>query len=295
MDRPRLTIAGLMAVVLFVAAVFAAIRTSPSFLAPVIAIAAEWVLFARGGLRARAGLMLVLVVGTVIVPLVPAALISKGLWGYYFERPGLDRRIVEAIEVDFAVPVVLKLDDRGSLVFVTSKTGTMTEYIAWGRNDPYYCLDQRVLIALEDRGRLPTYPSPVPIRDLRLPSVFGLLEKTGLLEEGEPGYNDAKDLRGVVVQARGDDGVPLVFIGARGGQVSNDHYPYYEFLFAWPFGGEPRLLSSQQFYYDVAGIEGLEWPAFFLVFSTIGAVITLFLLAVVPAIREARRTGRRRG
>ena len=53
----------------------------------------------------------------------------------------------------------------------------------------------------------------------------------------------------------GQDGRPLLFLGVRGRQVSNDHYPYYEFLFATNSpGAPPTLLSSQRFYYDVAGI-----------------------------------------
>ena len=102
--------------------------------------------------------------------------------------------------------------------------------------------------------------------------LYQVLDETGRLEAGEAGYPDAKELSGIVVEALGRDGRPQLFVGVRGGEVSNDHHPYYEFLFAIDSpGGHPKLLSSQRFYYDVAGIEGVEWPAFlpFLAFSAL--------------------------
>src|SRR5262249_60800422 len=94
-----------------------------------------------------------------------------------------------------------------------------------------------------------------------LDGLYQILEATGRLEGGEPGYSDAKRLGGIAVEALGADGRPLLFVGVQGGEVSNDHHPYYEFLFTTDSPGAPsKLLSFQRFYYDVAGIEGLHWP-----------------------------------
>ena len=121
----------------------------------------------------------------------------------------------------------------------------------------------------------------------RLARLYSVLARTGRLEAGEPGYDRAKDLRGVVIEAEGAGGEPLVFVGVQGGEVSNDHYPYYRFLFSGP-GPRRRqsLLSAQRFYFDVAGIEGMEWPVFLVGFSALGMVVsvpaTLVLLAALP-------------
>jgi hypothetical protein len=114
--------------------------------------------------------------------------------------------------------------------------------------------------------------------------LYSLLEKSDLLEEGRPGYARAKELDGVVIEAIGADGTPLVFVGVRGGEVSNDHYPYYEFLYSGQLGGGwMELLSADHSYFDVAGIEGIEWPEFFLIIL----VLELLPLAIVMvAIRR---------
>ena len=91
-----------------------------------------------------------------------------------------------------------------------------------------------------------------------------------------------------MVEAQGRDGRPLLFIGVRGGEVSNDHHPYYEFLFSnESSGGNLKLLSSQRFYYDVAGMEGMEWPVFLMVFAFLGLIPTLPVQGFL--LRRSRR------
>jgi hypothetical protein len=112
----------------------------------------------------------------------------------------------------------------------------------------------------------------------RLQSLYKVVDETGRIEEGEPGYWGAKNLRGLVVEALGRDGSRLVFVGVWGGEVSNDHHPYYEFLFTTDSpDGQLKLLSTQRFYYDVAGIEGIEWPVFFLVLAIASLTPTLLV------------------
>ena len=127
---------------------------------------------------------------------------------------------------------------------------------------------------MKERRVLPSEAPAISAEHLR--GLYRLLDDTGLLEDGEPGYTEAKQLRGVVVEALGRDGCPLLFIGVQGGEVANDHHPYYEFAFAIDSpDGHPRLLSAQRFYYDVAGIEGWEWPVFLPV---------LAFLALIPTV-----------
>jgi hypothetical protein len=65
-----------------------------------------------------------------------------------------------------------------------------------------------------------------------------------------------------------------LWVGAAG--VSNDHHPYYEFLFTTDSpGAPPKLLSSQRFYYDVAGMEGVEWPVLLPVFALYSLIPTI--------------------
>ena len=144
---------------------------------------------------------------------------------------------------------------------------------------------------LEDLGRLPK--SPEPMSESAVISLYPRLDATGRLRAGDPGYDDAKMLCGVVVEAKDRTGKNYLFFGGNGRQVSNDHYPYYEFLFEMPDNGEARMVSSNLFYYDVAGVEGFEWYAMFLVFSCLGLAITMPGTIVVLFVRRIRQNKRR--
>ncbi|HEV3165483.1 MAG TPA: hypothetical protein VGZ22_15760, partial [Isosphaeraceae bacterium] len=149
----------------------------------------------------------------------------------------------------------------------------------------------RVLIALRKRGRLPDNVQRTD--DGLIARLYGLLERTGKLDGGWPGYPEAKQLRGVVLEATGADGTPLLFVAVRGGEVSNAHFPYYEFLFANSAASkEPILLSAKRFYFDVSGLEGNEWPWFFFLLSVVGFIITMGLLVPFARFRALRAAER---
>jgi hypothetical protein len=60
--------------------------------------------------------------------------------------------------------------------------------------------------------------------------LYRLLERSGWLVTGKAEFVNAKELRGVAIEAVGADGSPLVFLGVHGGEVSDGRYPFYEFL-----------------------------------------------------------------
>ena len=113
-------------------------------------------------------------------------------------------------------------------------------------------------------------------------SLYRILENTGRLDAGEPGYSDARKLSGIVVEAIGRDGRPLLFVGVRGRKVSSNRYPYYEFLFTSDVaGGELKLISFQRVYFHPAGTQALEWSTFFRIFTFLGLIPTLMVQAVL--------------
>jgi hypothetical protein len=238
--------------------------------------------------RNPAKILLAVVGGTLVLAFFAAIVVSKGLWGYYLYRPSLDRRLVDVRGV-LSVTIVNTAPVGDERILVPDNSFSIAKRIEYGQRDDYYNLGERALIALKNNDRLPE--SPPPMRPDRLARLYNVIARTGRLEPGEAGYDHAKDLQGVVIEAQGSDGMPLVFVGVQGGEISNDHHPYYEFLFS---GADPvedsKLLSSQRFYFDVAGIEGLEWPAFFVGFSALGVVlsvpVTLLVIAFWPARSE---------
>lgn len=118
----------------------------------------------------------------------------------------------------------------------------------------------------------------------------------GLTVNSSHGYNSDRQLHGLVMSFVSRDGRPLTLIAARGGQVSNDHYPYYEAL----FDDKMDLVQSHMFYFDVAGMEGAEgWPVLILS-SIVAGILTVFaplfhMSISVPLVRSLfmRRSARR--
>lgn len=228
---------------------------------------------------------------TLLLAFLGAITASKMYWGYFLRRPGLDRRIRNWDRVISITPVSTERQADGTGIFVVDGSYSISNRIKYGRSDSYYCLDARILIALEDKGKLPDSPNRMEAE--LLSSLYGRLDSSGILVEGDPGYDEAKLLHGVVVEAVGKDNQRYVFVGVKGLEVSNDHRPYYEFLFkTGKQTSELKLLSCNQFFYDVAGIEGLEWPIMFLYLSGFGllvtAPITLVVIMFIRLIRGAK-------
>jgi hypothetical protein len=276
MRPPRFTIAGLMFAVVMAAVLLAVLRASSITLVALIPFGIT-ALVARLGSSPPAfrRALCAGAVGTLLLPSLAAIWINHEMWGYYVSRPAVDRRIVEARQIEAVSRVETKADARGKRTFSGAPFGKVDDYIqVHPQEDDHYVLEGRVLRELKYRQVLSAEFREIPAA--QLVDLHQILDDTGRLEDGEPGYTDAKKLSGIVVEALGRDGRPLLFVGTRGGQVSNDHYPYYEFLFTSDSHGGPlKLLSFKRFYYDVAGVEGVEWPAFLPIFSFFGLVPTL--------------------
>ena len=78
-------------------------------------------------------------------------------------------------------------------------------------------------------------------------------------EASEPRYVDSNQIAACVLVAFSRGSEHFVLVAARTSEVANDRYAYVESLISTV---EPAmvLVSQAHYYYDVAGIEGLEWP-----------------------------------
>ena len=251
--------------------------------------------------------------GTLLLALLASISISKAYWGYFLHRPPVDSHIVNAQRIFSLTPVSTQKKDEGILTFVIDpgyyivKSGDISP-------GGYYELELRVIHALQERGKLPSslrplHPevrgtvhelfkgfkwdlpgSPDPMPEEKLASLYPLVESTALIRPGTHKYESARVLSGIVIEAEGKRGENLLFIAVAGEQVSNDHYPYYEFLFEVPDEeGEPRLLSYKRFFYDNAGVEFLTLPFLFALFAIPGTVIAITVTVLVLVIRNLRR------
>jgi hypothetical protein len=222
-------------------------------------------------LPARVGLTC----GVLVVPFLVAILASKALWGYYLEVPPVDRRLAEASRVRSLSFVRTVEYSSGAVNLVFGPIPSIPQAIEVGRNDTFQKWVTRPLVALKERGRLPDdvkSTRPGPSMD-----PYDDLVKTGWLASGATGYVKGKDLRGMVIEADGAGGSPLVFVAVHGGEVAEGRYPYYEFLFSGRLAEGPlQLVSARRFFFDIGPMGGFHWPEMF----AAAATVELFLLAL---------------
>ncbi|MEM1392101.1 MAG: hypothetical protein AAF757_15530 [Cyanobacteria bacterium P01_D01_bin.116] len=239
--------------------------------------------------------------GSVFTGFLASIFISKSYWGYYFSPPGLPQEVAKFEKVRSITPVSSIKRNNGDRIFKidTSKScikdiqlnaENLKSSCGTGKCNTEYCDSSRIILSLLEKAKLPkktSYISPD-----KLNSLYNYLEKTELLYKGEPGYNgelipdsvsgdlvskgDGKRLEGIVVEAEDNNKQPYLFIAVNGGQISNDHYPYYEFLFEFPNKSTPKLIANNRFFYEIAGVEGiLEWHFMWRFFIVIGFILSI--------------------
>ncbi len=219
---------------------------------------------------------------SLLVGAVSGVLVSQSYWGYYAHRPDVPREISQARQLRFVTP--LKSVGWGDACRLEiDPEYSVQDRMKWARDDPYYAHEGRLLLPLAERGMSPVATA----RDngLAASELFRQLREAGTLVAGDVGYDFAMCLAGVAVEVTDGGGQPAIVVGLHGQQVSNDHYPYYEASFRRAGSGW-RLDRSQLYFYDVAGIEGLETPGLAIVFT-----ILTFTAACGVAIVYSATTG----
>ncbi|MBI3234604.1 MAG: hypothetical protein HYZ42_11280 [Bacteroidetes bacterium] len=228
-----------------------------------------------------------------------ASIINYNYWGYAFKRPPVFNEILNADKVLTCTPISnIYLDSAGIKPFHVVIDTTKSMDNLYGRKDFYYGISDRIFMVFQDRAHLNGYlydfPKIYNNPDLKaskniLKSLERQILETNLIDIGAtPGQ-----LNGIVTELLTVDKANYIFVGLHGGEVSNDHYPHYEFLFAEK-DHLYKLVKKQRFYTDVAGIEGLEYaniaPFFSLLLTVIGLVGAIIIGTTNRIIKSRKQT-----
>lgn len=218
-----------------------------------------------------------LAVGVIVaVSLVASGIINYQVWGFVLKRPGVLDIVAEIEKVDSASMLELDSFDDDPLRFVPTKE-TVQHVLLYRDVYPYHIMYHRAAHLLADQG---SFTLPVSrVSEEIVENLFALLDESGKLEKGEPGHDSTGYLEGLVLAGQNSDKEEILFVGMRGWQVSNDHYPYYDFAFVRE-DGEYKLHSFQRWYFDIAGWEIGE-PLYELGFTIVEWPIS-FIIVVVP-------------
>jgi hypothetical protein len=207
-------------------------------------------------------------------------------WGYIFKRPAIFLEVTRAKKVITCSNVLLDPYGKNELVYSREHFSHDSLY---GRKDPYEGGLDRVFMTFQDNTRhypdLYDFPiessdSTQKISDELLKEIAAMIYKSGILDRGEPGWDMSMKLKGYIVDFITAHDERFVYAGLKGGQVENDHYPFYEFLFKQEQGNF-KLIHKQIYYYDVAGAEGFEYSIISPLFSLFLTVITSILIGII--------------
>jgi len=208
--------------------------------------------------------------------------LSKSYWGFVFKRPAIFSEVASAYKIINASTVfTINKDDQKQ--FIIDTVGI--DDILYGRRDPYYGNRDRVFMTFQDNapkhGLLYNWHEILideskKINTNTLEGIASIIYSLNFIEPGVSKWDTTKNIRGEIIEFVTEDSVKYYHAGLNGGQVANDHYPFYEILLVAK-DNKIELIKKQKYFYDVAGIEGLEY-------STIEPLITTFAFIILSIL-----------
>ncbi|HUU35181.1 MAG TPA: hypothetical protein VMW48_14045 [Vicinamibacterales bacterium] len=214
------------------------------------------------------------VVATVACLLVGAtigAAASTYYWGFPFARPSVPE--FDAATRVLSLAAVRAATGQGGCTLIQDPNLGLDTMAPGAHDFP----EVRGVMSLRARGLL-TAATPSPDW-LDAADLYAAVRAADVLVRPDPGYDDAGCFGGHVVEV----GLPasetrVVVVGA-GAAVSNDHHPYYEVVFRRS-GARLSLERTRVAYFDVAGLEGFEWPRLHALFAAAAAAALGLALGV---------------
>lgn len=186
---------------------------------------------------------------------------SKYYWGYWFFRPTISSELTASPKVltftSFRADELL-LNQSAKLRILPN---TLLDLVHLYDSSDYDTPWARATALLFHQKRLDAQ-TPLPNEKV-IKQLEALLNENQLpmVDPGKTGYEKtAHNFRGSIIEFLNEHDERRFYISLGGGQVSNDHYGYYEILFASDAAGNlGAVIEKKKFYYDIAGIEGFEW------------------------------------
>jgi hypothetical protein len=232
--------------------------------------------------------------GLVALSLIGGTTFSRYYWGYWFSPPALGPTVrgFARLHAFVSVAAAAPTPNLGWKVSSLSPA-QIGEGASWYRDSPVDAFWYRLHAAVENANlQLTPEDSAAPER------VLARLEKqvaaSELLVDGEPGYLFAKRLNGFAAIGPARSGDTLVVLALKGSEMSNDHYPVFDFAYVCGEREERCRLVQQTLYFeDVAGGFRWYWASLAALFVGVAVVVPAFgfwrlLVGVKQLIRRLK-------
>ncbi len=219
-------------------------------------------------------------------------------WGYFLKRPTIFSQLKNANEI-------LSITESS-----INKENHLFSYIDINPDYYYYSYERPIIAMLENwesRGNLLDYEKIYKSENLKLSNneiktIEYLIAKSNFLTKPEKGYEQfSNGINGIFIefttskqkntsilnlkehQRKPELEYDKIYTYAliNSGQLSNDHFARYEFLIH-----NNAIVRKQKFYYDVAGIEGLEYPTVAPILEVILILITFIFYTMYKLLKR---------
>ena len=219
---------------------------------------------------------------------------EKMYWGYWLKRPELPKEVYQISKVNALIPVMTECKNNNEKYFILDHDYSIEQNLKDAKADPYYNLEERLLFFLIEEDLMPntlTYQISYPL-------YYDLVKETDIFKKTQQtNYHKADYLKGLIAEIKSKQNEDMVIMCLRGGQVENDHYPYYELVFIKNSKNKFELVNSQMFYFDIAGLEGRFIILWFIVFlqTVLALVIITVVLFLIHILKKLKNTQKPEG
>lgn len=245
--------------------------------------------------------LFVVIVLLQLVFTITATCLNSKYWGYALKRPVIFKEVTKSIQI-LNSSYVTNYDSAGikPLYCIPDTIDLLKNFD--GRQDPYYGNLDRPVMVFQDHshihGDLCYFPEIFQDENCNIPdTVLHTIDKQiqtiQIIDKSDAEcYDQFGELHGIVTEFMTSDNVLYIFANFKGREISNDHYPFYEFLFINK-NGNYTLTKVQKYYTDIAGIEGVEYvniaPLFSLLLTVIGIIAMVVILLIKITIDQLKR------
>jgi len=244
---------------------------------------------------------LLLILSALVLSLVGGLLASREMWGYALHRPDFFSDVSQAAEVllVYEFDDTPKLNSRritnDSVPWCTlEECKSLSDVLTFSWSDEHSPCTGKCIIAA---ASIPRRTDVVPAAFLR--AVAAAMSKSSLPRLCERYFERSECALGgaFAVFRQADTGNTFIRVGVdtEGLPNDNDRHLFLSSLFKvpqWPYeSGDLELVSEVSFFYEVAGLEGLQWPhlAMACLVVVIGCVTVVVLLGKFRTFVHIRR------
>lgn len=235
-------------------------------------------------------------IGKIFLPVllilsISGAIINKNYWGYYIKRPTTFSELSNANEV-----LSITYLEKNKTNYYKVNDSSLFKSNNHDNEYYYYLFEERPIIAMlenSQRGNLYDWKEiynseKTKLKPIEIKKIESIIKSSKFIDVAEKKYESTSRTNALAIEfvtskengptymSQNFSRIPIdkfekkyIYLIISFGQISNDHFGIYEFLIE-----NNKIIKKQKYYYDVAGIEGMEY-------QTAAPILEFLLLILV--------------